>query len=158
MHRRSYSHSFGESNHHLQFTPKYRRPVFSHRVIRMEARYWASQKAKELNIKLVACEFGPDHMHLFVARCKNWSDAQLAQRFKGFIARKLRQRCWDILRKWLWGDSFWSDGYFHETVGSVTAQARAYYIKRCQRKHWTNREFVATHKNNQLQLTDFTAN
>lgn len=154
MYRVCYSHSYGESNHHLQFTPKYRRPVFTSRVIRMEARYWASQKAKELRIELVACEFGPDHMHLFLARCKNYSDAKLAQLFKGYISRMLRKRCWDILCKWLIGNSFWSDGYFHETVGSVTAEARKFYIERWQRKHWTDVEFIQLHRN-QSRLTNF---
>jgi len=59
----------------------------------MEARYWASQKAKELKIELVSCEFGPDHMHLFLAGCKNYSDAKLAQLFKEYISRILRKRC-----------------------------------------------------------------
>ena len=31
-----------------------------------------------------ACEFGPDHVHLFVSRCKkNYSVPYLVQRFKG---------------------------------------------------------------------------
>jgi putative transposase len=145
MHRRSHNHSFGESNHHLQFTPKYRKKVFREPVIRNVCKGFCSIIASELNITLIAVEFGPDHIHIFVADCKNWSDAQLANRFKGRIAYEVRRRFPEITGKYLWGNHFWSAGYFHETVGSVTAEARKYYIERCQKKHW-----------GQLKLSSFT--
>jgi putative transposase len=136
MHRRSHNHSYGESNHHLQFTPKYRVKVFRERIIRKVCKGFCYVIAKQLGIALVAVEFGPDHMHLFVSDCKNWSDSELANRFKGRLAYEIRRRFPELVGKYLWGDHFWSAGYFHETVGSVTADARRYYIERCQKKHW----------------------
>ena len=136
MNRRSHGHSFGESNHHLQFTPKYRRRVFREPIIRKVCKGFCHVVANELGINLVAVEFGPDHMHMFVSNCKNWSDAQLANRFKGRLAYEIRRRFPELVSKYIWGDHFWSAGYFHETVGSVTAEARRYYIERCQKKHW----------------------
>ena len=136
MDRRSHGHSFGESNHHLQFTPKYRRRVFRETIIRKVCKGFCRIVADELGITLIAIEFGPDHMHMFVADCKNWSDAQLANRFKGRLTYEVRRRFNELVRKYIGGDHFLSVGYFHETVGSVTAEARKYYIERCQRKHW----------------------
>ena len=143
MYRCSHNHSYEESNHHLQFTPKYRRRVFREPIIRKVCKGYCFVIARELHITLIAVEFGPDHMHMFVADCKNWSDSQLANRFKGRIAYEVRRRFPEIVRKYLWGGHFWSAGYFHETVGSVTAEARKYYIERCQKKHWGQRSIAS---------------
>ena len=40
----------------------------------------------------------------------------------------------------LWGDSFWSDGYFYESIGRVTTDTIRFYIERQQGKHWTPAE------------------
>ena len=40
----------------------------------------------------------------------------------------------------LWGRKFWSAGYFHRTVGVVTAETVKRYVKEGQRKHWVERE------------------
>ena len=74
-------HSVGLSNYHLQFTPKYRRDVFRDAVVRRECRKAFTQVAKRLAIHIIALEFGPDHVHLFIGNCKNYSVPQLAQYF-----------------------------------------------------------------------------
>ena len=40
----------------------------------------------------------------------------------------------------LWGRKFWGAGYFHRTVGVVTAETVKRYVKEGQRKHWVERE------------------
>ena len=39
----------------------------------------------------------------------------------------------------LWGDKFWSGGYFHRTVGAVTKETVRKYVAESQKKHWDNR-------------------
>jgi REP element-mobilizing transposase RayT len=39
----------------------------------------------------------------------------------------------------LWGKKFWSSGYFHRTVGVVTAETVRRYVKESQKKHWEQR-------------------
>jgi putative transposase len=137
---KSYSHSYGESYLHLQFTPKKRRKPFRNREVMAACRYAFERIAASMRIALVSAEFGPDHSHIFLRDWKNWSIPQLAQRFKGASSYALRER-FPWLRSAVNEDSFWSDGYFHETVGSVTAQARQFYIERCQKKHWVAVDF-----------------
>ena len=134
-------HSVGESNHHLQFTPKYRRRVFSDEEIRATCERLAYEKAEQLGVSIGAINFGPDHMHLFVTGCRRYSVSQLVQYFKGYIAYHIRQECMGKLQPYLWGDSFWSDGYFYESVGRVTAESAEFYIKRQQGKHWANMSY-----------------
>ena len=130
MVRLHYRHCFGEAYLHLQFTPKYRRSVFEKPIVMHAIRGIFSVIAKSLDVALEAVEFGPDHAHLFIGRWENYSIPKLAQRFKGTSSFEIRRRLWNVISKYLWGDSFWTDGYFFETVGSVTADARRFYIER----------------------------
>ncbi|MGC8582037.1 MAG: transposase, partial [Thermoplasmata archaeon] len=60
-----------------------------------------------LGVKMEACEFGPDHVHLFVSGCRKYFVPYMAQMFKGASSRKIRLELWDNVRGKLWGDSFW---------------------------------------------------
>ena len=90
----------------------------------------------ELHIGMEACEFGPDHVHVFESRCKNNSVPEIARRLKGASSRRIRLELWDRIKDKLWGDSFWSGGYFYRSIGSTTTEAVQYYIEHSQRKHW----------------------
>ena len=131
----SFSHSYGESYLHLQFTPKYRRGVFEDGIIRESCKDLMKWIAKELKVQIEAIEFGPEHIHLFIKNWKNYSIAYLAQMFKGKSSFELRRRLPHRLKRFNLGSSFWSDGYFHETAGSVTADARKFYIQRLSLIH-----------------------
>ena len=130
------SHSFGVSALHLQFTPKKRRKVFMNGFLQKACRARFEEKAYQLHVNLEACEFGPDHCHLFITRFKNFSIPQLAQHFKGASSKQLRDDFGEFLEHYKMGDSFWSDGYFYETCGNVSAEYRKYYVERMQKKHW----------------------
>ena len=69
-----------------------------------------------------ACEFGLDHVHLFVSGCRKYSVPYMAQRLKGASAYAIRHRLRDRVRGKLWGDPFWSDGYFCRSVGSTITE------------------------------------
>jgi putative transposase len=126
--------SRGESNFHLVFTPKYRRDVFVEGEVRSACLESFARTCYELRIGLEACEFGPDHTHLFVSGCKNYSVPYMVRRFKGASSHKIRHELWEKVKGKLWGDSFWSGGYFYRSVGSTTAQAVRYYVQHSQRK------------------------
>ncbi|MCK4614075.1 MAG: transposase, partial [Thermoplasmata archaeon] len=55
-------------------------------------------------------------------------------------SRYIRSTMVKELQPYLWGDSFWSDGYFYESVGRVTSKTIKFYIERQQGKHWTPAE------------------
>lgn len=77
-------HSFGGSNFHLQFTPKYRRLVFESADVQETLRNALMNKAKRMGIRIEAMEFGPDHIHIFITECKNYSASKLVGQFKGY--------------------------------------------------------------------------
>jgi len=139
MERKRYAHSAGACNFHMQFTPKYRKNVFAIRAVRELCRVVIKEKAKKLGIEIEAIEYGPDYVHLFLSDCKNYSVAKIAQELKGYSSYKIRKNLGKTIRPFLWGDQFWSDGYFHESIGEITSETVEHYIKRQQEKHWQSK-------------------
>lgn len=129
-------HSVGGSNFHLQFTPKNRRTVFKYPKVRLLIQKCFEEKARKLGVKIAALEFGPDHVHLFLENCKNYSVAQLTHHFKGYSSRMVRKEFWDLLHERHRGKAFWTSGNFHESIGRVTTEHVKFYIDRQQKKHW----------------------
>ena len=133
-------HSVGGSNYHLQFTPKYRRGVF--RIWRLQ-RYCEAlirKKAYEMGLKIEAIKFGPDHVHIFLSGCRKYSVSYMVNQLKGYSSRLIRKNLPEDVLPFLWGDSFWSDGFFYESIGRVTTETITFYIERQQGKHWEHAE------------------
>jgi putative transposase len=80
-------------------------------------RWWIS----ELSIQV-------DHVHLIMQTNPSNSVAEVVQRLKGGTSRVIRKE-FPELEEFLWGDSFWADGYFAETVGSVDEEVVRRYIR-----------------------------
>ncbi|MFH1591235.1 MAG: IS200/IS605 family transposase [archaeon] len=137
---RSSGHTVGETNLHLQFTPAYRRDVFANRLVRELTIAYLVERAREMRVEVAAIEAGPDHVHLFVREWKNWKIPVLAGQLKSTSSRKMRKGHRYLFSDKLWGKKFWSGGYFHRTVGAVTAETTKRYIKEGQKKHWQERE------------------
>ena len=151
-------HSIGESNYHLQFTPNFRKPVFLPRAVRELCKQAFEQKAAALGIIVYCVNFGPDHCHLFVGNCRNYSVSALVQYFKGYSSYIVRKTLWHVVSQYVWGERFWSEGYFYESTGRVTSKSVKFYIERQQRKHWTEEELLRFEKPEdgaQLHVFDF---
>jgi putative transposase len=129
-------HCVGGSNYHIQLTPKYRRRVFVPKHMRKLVEAIIRMKVHELGVKIGAIEFGPDHVHIFLTECRKYSVPELVQHIKGFSSYYLRKNYTEMVRPFLWGNAFWSGGYFYESIGRVTSETVKYYIERQQGKHW----------------------
>jgi len=130
------SHSVGEANYHMGFTPAYRRPIFRNREVWVLTRDYMVAAAKRHGITIRAVDCAPDHCHVFTAACKNHSPSQVANILKGFSSYMMRKNHWELFADDLYGDKFWSGGYFYRTVGAVNAATVERYVKESQRKHW----------------------
>ena len=133
---RSTSHALGESNLHLQITPAYRREIFANPLVRELTVTYINEKAHHLRVNLAAIECGPDHVHLFLKNWKNHSIPKLASQLKGFSSYMMRKHHRELFKDQLWGDKFWTSGYFYRTVGAVNAETVKRYIEEGQKKHW----------------------
>lgn len=70
----------------------------------------------------------PDHVHLMIQLPATIQFAKVVQLLKGGTSRILRKELPEI-EEFLWGDSFWADGYFAETVGVRDYTAVKQYIQ-----------------------------
>ena len=57
---------------------------------------------------------------------------EVARRLKEGISRVIRKE-YPELEEFLWGESFWADGYFAETVGKVDEDVVRRYIREQRR-------------------------
>jgi putative transposase len=112
---------------HLVWIPKYRKRILrgklAERVKELlmtcaEANGW---KIEEINVQA-------DHVHIVVQFVPHISISRMVQLFKGKSSRILRKE-FPGLEEFYWGDSFWGDGYFAETVGVCNLDTIKEYVK-----------------------------
>lgn len=130
------SHAIGESNFHIQLTPAYRRDIFvDERVAELTLGY-ILEKMAELKAIVVVYNYGPDHLHLFVANLRFVSEVEFVRQIKVYSSYKMRKHFSSLFRKKLWGTKFWTEGHFYRSVGAVNKETMKHYIEECQDKHW----------------------
>lgn len=69
-----------------------------------------------------------DHVHILIQLRPRESVSEVVQILKGGSSRKIREE-FPELEEFLWGDSFWADGYFAETVGHLDETTIRRYIR-----------------------------
>ena len=127
MHQSRYRRTAGVVYHlhyHLVWCPKYRRPVL---VDAVEARLKAllAEKAAAMDVEIEALDVLPDHVHLLVTAPPTDAPQHLANQFKGYTSRVLRQE-FPRLRSRL--PSLWSRSYYVGSAGSVSEETIKHYI------------------------------
>ncbi|WP_028649398.1 IS200/IS605 family transposase [Nocardiopsis sp. CNT312] len=109
---------------HVVWCSKYRRPVLGGRVAqRLEE--LVRSKADERGWEAVTVEVRPDHVHLFVKHDPKASASYVANQFKGYTSRVLREE-FPRLRSRL--PTLWSSSYFAASAGAVSAETVQRYI------------------------------
>ncbi len=117
---------------HVVWCSKYRRPVLDGRVAqRLED--LVRNKAGERGWEITAVEVRPDHVHLSVKHDPKASASYVANQFKGYTSRVLREE-FPHLRSKL--PTLWSSSYFAASVGSVSADTVQRYIDTQWERPW----------------------
>ena len=112
---------------HLVWCPKYRRRILLGEVAKRL--YELFKQAAEVNDwQIHEMNIQRDHVHMLIQYNPRESISSVVHLIKGGSSRVLRQEFPD-LEEFLWGDSFWSDGYFAESVGAVHEDMIKDYIK-----------------------------
>lgn len=111
--------------YHLVWCPKFRRPVLTGAVA-ADLKRLLHAKAQELGVSIEALEIMPDHVHLFVSADPTDAPQRLANQFKGFTSRWLREKH-PHLRSRL--PSLWSRSYYVGSVGQVSEATVRHYIE-----------------------------
>ena len=125
------NHTTHRLRYHLVWIPKYRKRVLRGKIASHLLKLFYD--ACEMNkwwIEEIAIQ--DDHVHMIIQVWPKESVAEVVQALKGGTSRIIRKEHPE-LEEFLWGDSFWADGYFAETVGQVDEEIVRKYIKEQRR-------------------------
>ena len=129
-------HSIGESNYHIILVPAYRRDIFRDKLVRELTIVYIVEKLQQFKVQLLAYDFGPDHLHLFVSNVRFVSEVELIRNIKGYSSYRMREGYEPLFIDKLWGNKFWSYGHFYRSVGAVNKETVKKYVEESQDKHW----------------------
>jgi len=123
-----YRHSSGSAfslKYHLVWCPKFRRKVLVG-AIQEDLRSLLHQKAQEIEVTIESLEIMPDQVHLYIKSDPTEAPQHLANQFKGFTSRILREK-YPSLRSRL--PSLWSRSYYIGSIGEVSEETVKRYIE-----------------------------
>ena len=120
----------------MVWCPKYRRRVLGGRVA-ARLRELIEQKATERGWEIIAVEVMPDHVHVFVKHEPKASASYVANQFKGYTSRVLREE-FPHLRSRM--PTLWSSSFFVASVGAVSADMVQRYIDTQWERPWAKEE------------------
>ena len=110
--------------YHLVWCPKYRLPVLEGAVAQ-RLLVLLREKATEMNATIRALEVMPDHVHLFIETDPTLAPAHIANQFKGFTSRILREEFRHLRSRM---PALWSRSYYVGSVGHVSDATVKRYI------------------------------
>ena len=134
---RSSSHVYWRCKYHIVWTPKYRFRILKDKLGKELYRTIyilcgiKDCEVLELNVQ-------PDHVHLVVIIPPKISISTLMGHLKGRSAIRLYNR-FPHIRKKLWGNHFWSRGYFVDTVG-VNEEIIRRYVRHQEKTEQTHEQ------------------
>ena len=121
------AHTRHRLRYHLVWIPKYRKRVLTGAVaVRLDILLRQACEVNDWETHELSIQ--PDHVHLLLQIPPRQSVSNAVQLLKGGTSRVLRAE-FPELDEFLWGDQFWADGYFAETVGTVEEDVVRRYIR-----------------------------
>ena len=154
MELRSFSHGYGQITYHIVLVPKYRYKIFYDKRVKKDCELILNTICMEQGYRIHAMEIVEDHVHLFLEFHPRVSLSNVIQYMKGGSSYRLF-KLHPELRKRYWGGSIWSEGKFFRSVGNVTADTIAHYIKESQGKSRAKFELSRSKESGQRRLDDF---
>jgi len=121
------SHTKYLIRYHFVWIPKYRKRVLEGEIAkRIEELIRLCSEINEFEI--VELKILSDHIHLLLDAKPQYSPSKIMNLIKGGSSKKIREE-FPELEEIYWGDSFWCDGFFIETVGRINQDQVQEYIK-----------------------------
>jgi putative transposase len=113
---------------HLVFVTKYRRKVFTKKVLK-ELEKIFKKVCLKFDASLIEINGEYDHVHLLVHYHPKVAISKLVNSLKGVSSRLLRKQKIPAIEKALWGQSLWSPSYFASSCGGAPLDIIEKYIK-----------------------------
>ena len=101
--------------YHIVLPIKYRRKVVTD-MIGSSLQGVCMEISDRYEIVFVEIGYEPDHVHFLLQSVPSYSVSDIVTKLKSLTARELF-RLHPAIKKQLWGGSFWTSGYYANTVG-----------------------------------------
>jgi putative transposase len=121
------AHTKHKVMYHIVWLPKYRKRILNGEIAK-RIKELLEECCEIYRWKIDELSIQPDHIHMLVQLRPDISVSKVVQIFKGKSSRIIRKE-FPSLKEFYWGDSFWADGFFVETVGRVNLDTIKEYIK-----------------------------
>ena len=122
------SHAVYDTKYHLVWAPKYRKWILKE-DLRDTVKKLFEEILKARDCEIEEMEIAEDHVHIFTSIPPKYSVGEMVRVLKSVSAKEIFLRYPEVKRE-LWGEEFWEDGYFVRTVGDkVTSETIKKYIK-----------------------------
>ena len=106
--------------YHIVFPIKYRKKVITD-AIGISLKNICMEISEQYEISFIEIGYECEHVHFLLQSIPTYSVSELVIKLKSLTARELFIRHPDI-KKQLWGGSFWTSGYYANTVGLYGSQ------------------------------------
>lgn len=117
---------------HLVFVPKYRRGVFTDEIL-TRCEEIMTEVCADFRAELTEFNGESDHVHLLIHYPPQVALSRLVGSLKGVSARLLRKEYPEHIRRYLWGEHFWSPSYFAASAGGAPLKVVKEYIENQKR-------------------------
>lgn len=119
---------------HLVFVTKYRRGVFTKKILD-DLRIVFAGVCADFEAQLVEFDGEDDHVHLLVNYPPKVAVSNLVNSLKGVSSRMIRLKQYPTIHKKLWDGALWSPSYFAGSCGGASIAAIRQYIEQQQTPH-----------------------
>lgn len=119
---------------HLVFVTKYRRGVFTKKILD-DLRIIFADVCTDFEAKLVEFDGEDDHVHLLVNYPPKVSVSKLVNSLKGVSSHLIRKKKYPNILNKLWGKALWSPSYFAGSCGGAPIAIIRKYIEQQQTPH-----------------------
>ena len=121
------AHTKHRLRYHLVWIPKYRKRVLRGKIAsHLKMLFYQACEVNEWWIDELAIQ--EDHVHMLIQLKPDKSISEVVQMLKGGSSKIIRETHPE-LEEFLWGDHFWAEGYFAETVGVLHEKTIKEYIR-----------------------------
>jgi len=141
------SHNVSVLLYHFVCPAKYRRVVFDKNVDQTLVKICMDIE-KRYEVHFLEIGTDKDHVHFLLQSVPTKSPTQIVKMLKSITAREIFQRHPEV-KKVLWGGSFWSSGYFVNTVSKFGDETT---ISKYVRAQGMEKDYDVLHKVKQLAL------
>lgn len=119
---------------HLVFVKKYRRGVFTKKILDDLRQIFVSV-CNDFESELIEFDGEDDHVHRLVNYPPKVAVSKLVNSLKGISSLMIRKKKYPSIQKKLWGGALWSPSYFAGSCGGAPIAVIRKYIEQQQTPH-----------------------